>query len=558
MLRMSRLQLHPSLGTAVLQRLREFAVLPERGIVAGQAVASVLDHLQGLTLAPVNDIDVFRRASPRVLVRRPPSLIPTVHQQAVSLASLAQDYAALDAFLQRMRSYRVSTVTRDGLLNFVNCDVPFQGPFSTLTAARVIQSFDLNCVRVAVDLATGELVWDRHFESFLKHRHIEVCAVHTPWHTFIRALKKCYELPDVSMNLEAVAAVVTTFAQSKLYKAYERNGVISGRFGPKLQETAVRFRSDWQSYFSLDASTMAGAHRGQDFTVSALVPRGEADAALQRRVDCLHNASLHFAGPALHAFFRKPSSKVAAKVQALDDQLTAHSWTGRYLAQDPWGYTEGHLSPRHPQAVDTFLQHQPMFANVFAGLTLDEQYEAVKGLTNLQRTLPAWRFTLLAQMAQPADLRTAATIAALHTRLAAQAVAPLRQEKLALPPLPAPLAARGLRLRELNSIADFESSRHFGSRGTKPGEIRAGKLAILEITSFEAGKQVDTALEIALVNGRPVALKQAHRSPGRFESTPRTHRLVQAIVLARLTGSPTGRAVRRPPEPDPDPDDLPF
>lgn len=556
MLRMSRLKLHPSLGTTVLRHLREFTALPEHGIVAGQAVASVLDHLQGLTLAPINDVDVFRRASPRGL-RLPPSIIPTVYQQAVSLASPEQDYAALDGFLRRMRSYRVSTVSRDGLLNFVNCDIPYQGPLATLTAGRVIQSFDLNCVRVAVDLALGELVWDRHFEHFLKHRHIEVCAVHTPWHTFIRALKKYHELPDVSMNLEAVAAVVTTFAQSKLYTAYDRNGVISGRFGPKLRDTAARFRSDWHAYFNLQSTTMAGMHRGQDFTVSALVPRGHADEALQRRVDGLHNASLHFAGPAVHALFRKTPTKVVAKAQALDDQLAARSWAGRYLAQDPRGYPDGHLSPRHPEAVDAFLQRLPAFADVFAGLTLDEQYEAAKRLTQLQRELPTRQFAQLMQLAQPVDLRSASAIAAFRARLMAQATAPLRKDGLRLPPVPAPLAARGLQLRELNSIQDFESSRHFGSGGTRPGEIRAGKLAIVEVSSLEHGKPVVTALEIALVAGRPVALKQMHRMPGRFEPTPAPHRLLQAIVLARLTGSPTGRAARGGGF-EPEMADLPF
>lgn len=556
MLPMSRLKLHPSLGRDILNRLREFAPLPSQGVVAGQAVASVLDHMRGLRDSPVNDIDVFRVAGTQYL-RRQSSVIGTIRHQDVSLADKRLDYASLATFLDRMRSYRVSTVSRSGLLNFVNCDMGNRRPLSLLTPSRVIQSFDLNCVRAAVDLATGELVWDRHFENFWKYRRVEVCVMHTPWHTFLRALKKSYDLPEVTLDLPATAMIATSFANSHLFHDYACHGVVGARFGPKLRETAEKMRGTWSRYFQLEEKTYNKVHLGEDLTVSWLTPRGEADRTIQRRVDALHNASLHFTGPALHAIFRKNSHKLVSRVHEFENELPRNSRVREYYEQDPCSLLVGHVSPRHVDTVTKFLKEQPGFVHVFAALTLDEQFEAVKTLQRFRRELPPHHFARLAEHAQPADLRTAYAIEALNRHVQSAAQAPFRAEALKLPRVPRPLVARGLRLRELRCVDDFELSRHFSPTSYMARQVREGTRAIVEISSFEDGKAVVTALEIKLEAGKPTVLSMEHRSPGRLSPTPSTHRLLKAIVMARLTGNPlgTGTGSRRPGGPV---EDVPF
>lgn len=556
MLRMSRLILHPSLGLDVLNRLREFTPLPSQGVVAGQAVASVLDHLQGLRDSPINDVDVFRLAGTRYL-RRQPSLIGTIRHQDVSLANKGLDYASLATFLERMRSYRVSTVSRNGLLNFVNCDMGKHRPFALLTPSRVIQSFDLNCVRVAVDLATGELVWDRHFENFLKYRRVEICAMHTPWHTFLRALKKSYDLPEVTLDLPATATIATTFANSHLFQDYACHGVVGDRFGPKLRETAEKMRGTWSRYFQMEEKTYNKVLQGEDFTVSWLTPRADADTAIQHRVNALHNASLHFAGPVLHALFRKNTHKLIARVHEFEDELPRSNPVRAYFEQDPCGLLTGHVSPRHIGSVAAFLKEHPKLVHAFAALTLDEQFEAAKTLQRFSRQVSARQFARLAEYVQPADLREAGAIEALHSRVQRAAAEPLRATALVLPRVPAPLAARGFKLRELLSIDDFETSKHFSPTSYIARQVREGTVAVVEISSVEEGKPVITALEIKLEATRPTVLTMIHRSPGRRTATPSSHRLLCAIVMAKLTGNPLGKGTgfRRPGGPA---DDVPF
>jgi len=556
MLSMRRLILHPSLGLDVLNRLREFTALPSHGVVAGQAVASVLDHMQGLRDSPINDVDVFRVAGIRHL-RRQSTIIGTIRHQEVSLANAGLDYASLASFLERMRSYRVSTVSRNGLLNYVNCDTGQHRPLSLLTPSRVIQSFDLNCVRVAVDLATGELVWDRHFENFLKYRRVEICAMHTPWHTFLRALKKSYDLPEVTLDLPATAAIATTFANSHLFQDYACHGVVGDRFGPKLRETAEKMRGTWGRYFRMEEKTYSKVHLGEDFTVSWLTPRADADAAIQRRVNALHNASLHFAGPVLHSLFRKNSHKLVARVQEFESELPPKTRVRDYFEQDPCGFLTGHVSPRHVETVTAFLKLQPKFVNVFAALTLDEQFEAAKELLSFSRNVPAPQFARMAEHVQPADLRTVGALELLHRRVQLAANSSLRATALPLPRVPAPLVARGLKLRELLSINDFETSTHFSPTSYMVRQVREGTRAIVEISSVEDGKPVVTALEIKLEASRPTVLAMLRRSPGRLTPTPNSHRLLCAIVMAKLTGNPLGKdtGYRRPGGPE---EDVPF
>lgn len=444
-------------------------------------------------------------------------------------------------FLNRMRSYRVSTVSRNGLLNFVNCDMTHAEPLAFLTPARVIQSFDLNCVRVGVDLATGRLVWDRHFENFLKYRRIEVCAMHTPWHTFLRAVKKCNELPDVTMHLEAIATIATTFADSDLFVDYSCNGVVGNRFGPKLRETAEKFRGTWSRYFSMEQWTYALAHEGKDFTASWLEPRSAADVSIQRRVDALHNASLHFAGPVLHSLFRKHSHKARALAYELDDALPGSGRLREYFEQNASGFASGHVSSQHVETVTQLLQRWPQFVHVFAALTLDEQFEASKMVSQLSRQIPAHRFNRFARHVQPSDLRQPKTLAEFEARVHAAASVPLGKTVLALPRVPTPLAARGMTLRELRSLEDFDLSPQFSSSSYMLEQVRKGTRAIIEISTPGPSKPVVSVMEVKLENGEPTVLSMIHRLPGREEPTPRVHRLMAAIVLARLTGSPLGK-----------------
>src|SRR3546814_2622089 len=82
-----------------------------------------------------------------------------------------------------IRSYRdrfVNQVAIDGL-GWQSRNGRALSPLQVL-----IQSFDLNCTQVGVDLSTGRLEWSPAFEAFIRSRQLEISNVQTPHHTIMR------------------------------------------------------------------------------------------------------------------------------------------------------------------------------------------------------------------------------------------------------------------------------------------------------------------------------------------------------------------------------------
>jgi len=197
----------------VLARLAAVAPLPENGVVAGQAVASVYSELLGVGTGPINDVDVFcydNESNPtsNIRVRGFGANIidwrytdPGVYDHMVFHLDEPQSY------------YGVGGVTRSGLLNVVsiffgdNLDpARFRVGASSLSSAFghvIIQGFDLNCTGVGITLDSHELVVTRDFLDFLATKQLRVTQVHTPAHTAIRLAKKTRDIPWAYVDLDA-------------------------------------------------------------------------------------------------------------------------------------------------------------------------------------------------------------------------------------------------------------------------------------------------------------------------------------------------------------------
>ncbi|MBW8833430.1 MAG: hypothetical protein JF606_29470, partial [Burkholderiales bacterium] len=237
-----RIELQAEMGDAVLTHLRQFGELPTTGVVAGQAVASAIDDLWGRQGTGVyNDLDIFRHVQYRadIVIRRANATAARTNMGVVERES---DYQRMSQMLALVDSYSIQSVNRDGMLNFVNCTLPAHLSGGGLSPTRVLAGFDLNCVRVAVDLHTKRLVWDRSFELYLASRQIEITMVHTPWHTFLRLLKKLEELPETYADVDAAAAICTGVAGSSFLAKLKSTARVSLLFGAKHKELADRNR----------------------------------------------------------------------------------------------------------------------------------------------------------------------------------------------------------------------------------------------------------------------------------------------------------------------------
>ncbi len=569
---MGRITLHPALGSEVVRRLRELAPLPATGIVAGQAVASVIDRMQGMSLAPVNDIDIFRRAPNTALKRKTQSATGTVTLRRTAMASPGQvlEYDALASVMEALRSYRVSSVSRQGLLNFVNCALPEVSLIPTLSAGRVLEAFDLNCVRVAVDLATERLYWDGHYARFLRHRRIEIAAVHTPWHTFLRALKKAHELPDTTLDLEALAMAVTAFSQSDIHEALSGHNATTSHFGPMLFERAQAYRSYWSRYFDMQPRVCRSVHAGEDVTVYALKPRAYVEPSLVRRIDALNYGALHFTGPLVHGLFAPSAaaSRTAARMNEVETMLNPGDElrVGALVQTNPFVVTQGHLSERHVDTVSEFLMRHGTFRSRFAALTLDEQFEAAKCLKRLHRNASAVGWDDFCSRVTPTHLVSPSATQAFFEELMQARRARLFAKPVKLPEANtfAPLhAGYVVQVRELASLEDIEQAGRLGypDKHTDPFLVKKGRLFIFEILVREPASR-SPSVSWVVCDGRYHRCWKANRYCGPAAKDA-VHALVREGLLKALIpkaayrlmpqdAAPTGSA------PAEDPDDIPF
>lgn len=211
--------LRPELGEQVMNVLSRLQSLPEKGIIAGQAVASAIDEILGTGTPVYNDIDCFRTSSNGEIpkdteqsmnVRTGPRLASTVTY------SVSEGLDA-DAYSQRLNVltrnlYQVMRVEEQGLLN--NVDVHwlssnhfwlFDKPTVQMHDARqldLIRVFDLNNVQASVDLSTGRLVVTDAFREFFRTRQMRLSNLFTPVHTALRLVHKAQELSNVYADLE--------------------------------------------------------------------------------------------------------------------------------------------------------------------------------------------------------------------------------------------------------------------------------------------------------------------------------------------------------------------
>lgn len=215
--------LSADMGHAVIDFLKAITPLPDRGIVAGQAVTSALLHLygDGTRRGPINDIDIFLEDAK----------FKDELKMHFSLDRFFLDGNTKDYFQERgatqerdnsdlyselslvpnvtaRKTLNITRVEREGLLNSVAINPTLNAPNSYqtgLSAARVINSFDINCVEAGVNLATGKLSWSKNFNWFLKTSQLQQTNVHGEVHTMLRMLKKMKEMPWIYCDMPSTA-----------------------------------------------------------------------------------------------------------------------------------------------------------------------------------------------------------------------------------------------------------------------------------------------------------------------------------------------------------------
>jgi hypothetical protein len=247
-------------GSDVLAQLGTIAPLPKEGVVAGQAVASLLMSKMGLGFgAPINDVDVFLSVD----TARGAELNAQTEEMASKkrrLASTASRATQVQVYMggstysgmaeaTMKAGYLILGTAREGMLNEVAYERLRGAPHAART---VLLGFDLNCVQAGVDASSGELVWTPAFEDFVTSGQLRVANVNTPFHTAARYFKKKAELGcfgDDELNMAMCALPWARGVFGGRAPGVSSLACVAGRYGAKVHAQCEQLGPELSAWF---------------------------------------------------------------------------------------------------------------------------------------------------------------------------------------------------------------------------------------------------------------------------------------------------------------------
>lgn len=184
----------PRLGQLLLDDLRALCpTLPGEGIVAGQAVASMILRRLGRP-GPVNDIDVFDIRP----LHWTEEYQPGGHKAYAATGEIGRsdEEEYVETLMNSHREFyaRIGAVSRVGLLNRIEYQLEERDGEACDVLALIAGNFDLNCVQVGVDLLTGRLSYTDAFRQYLHSNQLVICNGNTPMASLARLARKTNEL----------------------------------------------------------------------------------------------------------------------------------------------------------------------------------------------------------------------------------------------------------------------------------------------------------------------------------------------------------------------------
>ena len=394
--------LNAGMGEQILTRLSGFCDLPTEGLLAGQAVASAVSELFGDgRAAKYNDVDLFRgyRHNPESQSTRAKreelrALHPCAFEKLdIELESLRYDeysHMALHVVpqlkFQKRKTYRVIKTSRQGLLNIVEC------AFSRAESS-ILDSFDLNCVQVGVDLQTKKLLWTPAYARFLATHQMEIVHLHTPFHSLIRYLKKKRELEGVYGNDARMLELVALACElDREWHPKPRE-----KFNLEQDNLRWRFGAIYKKHFEVVQSELAPhfdlvTEKVREHDVFRLVPRFEVDKDL-REVGRRHQDIQHQL-PLISRALREPRKKGAQSrlsyvAEQVEPTITVQQWHS--LGDD---YLSGNVTPAELARLDDLVSEYNLHS-LMVSLTLVEQVEFIKALDKEAAARGKWVYGVL-------------------------------------------------------------------------------------------------------------------------------------------------------------------
>lgn len=196
---MSKLK-SPDLYDLIVDRLYDrFGALPSSGVAAGQAVASAIYDIVGLSSdGPYRDLDIF-------INKEDTDNFPDIHyvDRTGNRGGIKRISSGIsDKLSQSSYDGIFDPINKNGYVvndcvNLSNDHNYVLVHFMASNVSKVqciVDGFDINCCEAGIDFTSREVYWTPAFDRFLRTKELEITNYLTPAHSIVRAAKKSEEI----------------------------------------------------------------------------------------------------------------------------------------------------------------------------------------------------------------------------------------------------------------------------------------------------------------------------------------------------------------------------
>ena len=202
--------------------------IPNRGFLAGGAIANLIWEFVSGNKAVINDVDIFILDGDRRL-KKSNRLYEFEKKEAIYYDD---SYGGINWRNKVNEYYEISESKTYGKINEISYISNTDDP------NIIIESFDLNCVQIGYLIEKDKFYWTKDFERFLRSGELKIVNLITPVHTALRLVKKSEEL-NVKFNQFEINLL-------KHVIKYNLNGIVRTRFKSRYKEICDKY------YYLLD------------------------------------------------------------------------------------------------------------------------------------------------------------------------------------------------------------------------------------------------------------------------------------------------------------------
>lgn len=224
-----------SMAKAILEELNAIQELPKSGLVAGQAVSSIVTEILNLNFnSVINDIDIFYTYSDNfkikgVMDKFKNSELDNEMSSSEKIIVSTDMYSHITS-MHTYRTYSMLGTTRYEKLNkiWVLFNNIFYKYEKIAMQKELIANFDINSTQIGVDIETEEVIFSEHFIQYLMTRQLDIVYWNTPVHSLIRLFKKQKELGvycDFDKNKMLVSVLQTAYKNSLFASLKEKQNI---------------------------------------------------------------------------------------------------------------------------------------------------------------------------------------------------------------------------------------------------------------------------------------------------------------------------------------------